>query len=421
MLIEEQVHGLLLRCERLLGTELRRIRGDLRNADNRAAAIWELIVLDAAMTISPIEYEPLQGSSPDICLNLPYGRSIWIEVTYIYPRFWQEERQTTEVRRWLFSEIKRRGIPTGKILIYLYGEQTKAGRVPKLPKSNEKKKFLSHPELEKLYDRISSYPSESYNCYLTPYTISLSYQPEAKPPLSSFGGPIHESPTNVKEHAVYRKLKEKAKQFHVQEPLVICLGSDQSPALSEVSGRAHIHRAVQAAFLEHHSLSAVIIVSIALRPVILGELSRKAHVEILINPYARYPLKAEEIQSLRKIDFNRWRYTYPIEKNESDTIKRDRRVTGHLTWRPKAMGIEIEIPSNIVIDALAGKKSLTEAYRLPKNHQISRILNDGWVIESCSLKEGNLEAGEATKIVLELVPPSIALFKQKKSKSDNDS
>ena len=84
------------------------------------------------------------------------------------------------------------------------------------------------------------------------------------------------------------------------------------------------------------------------------------------------------------------------------------------------MGIELEIPSNIVIDALAGKKSLPEAFRLSKGDPVSRALNDGWVVESCSLKEGNLEAGEASKIVLELVPPPIALFRHKKPISDND-
>lgn len=421
MLIEEQVSELLVRCERLLRTDLRQIRGNLRKANNRAAAIWELLVLEAAANIGSIEYEPLDGSSPDIRLHLPYGRSIWIEIAYLYPRFWREEGQSTEVRRWLFSETKRKGIPPGKILIRLYGEQTKAGRVPKLPKSNERKEFLNHPELKRFYDHISYNPGDNYDCYLTPYTISISYHPEAKPPYASCGGLVQESPTTVKEHAVYRKLKEKAKQIDVQEPLVICLGSDQSPALYEFSGRAHIHHATRAAFCENHSLSAVLIISIALKAAIFEELSRKARAELMVNPYARYPLKAEEIQLLTTIDFNRWKYTYPIEKNESDTITRDRRVTGHLTWRPKAMGIELEIPSNILIDALAGKKSLPEAFRLSGNDPVSRALNDGWVVESCSLKEGDLETGEASKIVIELVPPTFALFRQKKRKSDNDS
>ena len=102
----------------------------------------------------------------------------------------------------------------------------------------------------------------------------------------------------------------------MQEPLVVCLGSDQSPALSDVSGRAHIHHAARAAFWEHHSLSAVLIISIALKAAIFEELSRKGRAELLINPYASYPLKAEEIQLLRTIDFNRWKFTYPIEKRE---------------------------------------------------------------------------------------------------------
>lgn len=420
MLIEEQVSELLSKCERLLGKKLPKIRGDLWKVENRAAAIWELLVLEAAANVCPIEYEPLEGSSPDIRLHLPYGRPIWIEVTYLYPRFWKQERRSSDVRRLLFADIRRKGIPYSKILIRLYSEQTKAGRLPKLPTHSEEKDFLNHPNLKRFYDHISSNPNDDFGCDLSPYTILVSYHSGAKAPHAGYGSLVLESATIFSEHAVYRKLREKAKQFHIREPLVICLGSDQSPALSEVSGRAHIHNAVREAFAKHQSLSAVFVISIALKAAIFEVLSRKAHADLIINPYARFPLRDEEIYLLRTIDFNRWKFTNPIEKIESN-IERGRYATGPLRMREKGMGIELEIPVNIVIDALAGKKSLPDAYRLPKNHQISRVLNDGWVIESCSLKEGNLEDGETSKIVLELVPPPFALFHQRKRQSDNDS
>ena len=57
MLIEEQAAALLARCEKILGIELRQTRGNLRNA-SRAAAVWELLVIEEAADIGYVEYEP---------------------------------------------------------------------------------------------------------------------------------------------------------------------------------------------------------------------------------------------------------------------------------------------------------------------------------------------------------------------------
>ena len=37
-------------------------------------------------------------------------------------------------------------------------------------------------------------------------------------------------------------------------------------------------------------------------------------------------------------------------------------------------------------------------------------LRQGWVVKSCSLEEGNIERGEAPKVVLILEPPLPAVF-----------
>jgi len=72
--------------------------------------------------------------------------------------------------------------------------------------------------------------------------------------------------------------------------------------------------------------------------------------------------------------------------------------------------VKIEIPTDVVVDALAGKTSVLKAFGLSDNERVARALTDGWSIVSCSLVEGDLEAGEATKLALELVPSHLAVY-----------
>lgn len=78
------------------------------------------------------------------------------------------------------------------------------------------------------------------------------------------------------------------------------------------------------------------------------------------------------------------------------------------------MSLEIEIPANVVIDALAGKTSVAKECRFDRQNEVTRALEEGWEIASCSLVAGDIEAGEAPKVRLELVPPSLAPYWPKK-------
>jgi len=106
MLLEEQAAELLQRCERIVGRRLDQVRGNLRRAESRAAAVFELLVLEEAARHGAAEYEPGDGGSPDIRLSIPHGRKIWIEVAFLYPRFWKEERQSDVVCQWITEEAK---------------------------------------------------------------------------------------------------------------------------------------------------------------------------------------------------------------------------------------------------------------------------------------------------------------------------
>lgn len=335
------------------------------------------------------------------------------ELNRTYPRFWKQERQSQRVINWLHKEAERRGVPAFKIYPQLDGDRSiTAGPVRRLPELNERKKFLKDHVIVKFFEDVIANPNANHNCSLSNYTISISYSPNAQGPYSSSGGLVQEAPKVVKEHAVYRVLREKARQHNVAGPLVICIGSDQSPALSSLTGpgQPKITDAVSAAFYEHRSISAAIVISVEASFPIFGRLQRQARGQLFLNPDAKVPLTQKEAQLLSEINLNRWDYTFALQKWEDKNNKGYRRVKGSLTCKQSGEGVEIEVPANVVVDALAGKTTLTKEYEMDGTDRISQALKDGWVIESCSLKEGNIEKGEDRKVVFKLVPPSLPVF-----------
>ncbi|MGA3706683.1 hypothetical protein ACI2TA_25785 [Ralstonia nicotianae] len=110
MLYEKQAAALLADCEKNVGNRLDGVRGNLRQARSRAAALWELVVLEATSQVGHVRYEPLEGASPDIELIGGDGQSIWIEAAYLYPRFWREERRSTALVQWVYEMAEYRKI-----------------------------------------------------------------------------------------------------------------------------------------------------------------------------------------------------------------------------------------------------------------------------------------------------------------------
>jgi len=276
----------------------------------------------------------------------------------------------------------------------------------------ERKKFLKDSGISRFFDDIYSAPNEEHAFAASEYSIALFYIPSATGP-SFGGGLLQEAAKTIKEHAVYRELNRKAAQHRVDGPRVICIGSDQSPALSRLigPGQPTVREAVIAAFRQHHSLSATIVVRIETSFTSLhNQFDRQAHGDFYGNPYARDLLTEQEAQVLCKLHFNRWRYTYPLEKLEQNNNERLKRVTGSLTCSFRGVGMKIEVPANILMDVLAGKTSLIKACDLSEDDPIAKALQEEWVVESCSLKSGNIESGEASKVVLELIPASLGVY-----------
>jgi hypothetical protein len=83
MLPDTEILDLLAHCERATGTVLKQIRGNLRSRD-WLAAVWELVVGEAASMIGRIYYEGGAGgkSQSDWLLELPDGYRISLEAAF---------------------------------------------------------------------------------------------------------------------------------------------------------------------------------------------------------------------------------------------------------------------------------------------------------------------------------------------------
>jgi hypothetical protein len=338
MLIEAQVAELLRRCETLLGQELTQLRGNLKakQVGSRSAAIFELIVLEAASEIGPIESEPNEGTRPDIRLELPAGRKVYIEVTYLLPRYWKEERQTLYVRKWIFSAAEKYGIDKFKIFTRFEGKASEAGYVRILPALNEEKSFLESPEIRSFFENISKLPDYPQRVDSEKFTLSIQYIPTAKESATFSSGLAQEAPKSFKEHALYRKLREKAQQHkNISDPRIICVGSDQSPALRDYQapGVVKLHEVINRFLAENSSISAVIIVSIENAPCFFRGIKKAIVAKLFINRNSKAPLTPAEIELLQKMNFGKWKYSDPLDNCLEKDCDRSSELTSTLTWR----------------------------------------------------------------------------------------
>ena len=103
MLTEEQAAELLRSCERIAGRELRGLRGRLKSPEGRLAAVWEMLVVDAAAQLGTVEYESPAGG-PDIRLKLPTGRWVWIEASFL------QDHQSRPVARGIRAALERHAV-----------------------------------------------------------------------------------------------------------------------------------------------------------------------------------------------------------------------------------------------------------------------------------------------------------------------
>jgi len=408
MLREEQAAKLLQYCETITNQRLSQIRGNLRKAETRAAAVLELLTIEAAAKVGTVEYEPCIGSSPDILLTLAGKRKVWIEVAFIYPRFWTQERQTREVVRWVRDEGKRRGIPNYKISFDFYGDKANlAGPVRKLPALDERKRFLRDSSVRDFFNSIEENSSQRLAIKHSLYSMELIYTPQDSGPFSHHSGLTQEAAQTEKEHVIYRILKKKAKQHReVQHPLVVLMGSDQSPVFSSFENKKII-QAVQRAFRERAIISGAITLNIKdSKNLLQVGVQKESALDIYCNPRARHSLKENDIICLKNIKFDRWKYFFSLEKYDEEKRYKVRRVGGNMTYGFLGPDrIRLEIPSSVLIDCLAGKTSLRKEVLSKPTSTYLDCIDNGWIVKSCSWQGGNIEQGKDSIVILELERP----------------
>lgn len=409
MLKEDQAAELLARCERLLGRRLDQIRGNLRRAETRAAAVWELLCIDAFSRLGPIDHEPPgHASSPDMVLYVN-DAPLWIEAAFLYARFWESERRARTLLKWIYREAARLKIPAVRISSHFFGDDAHgAGPLRELPDPHEKAKVLESAELRTFFAGIRANTSASRTARLGPYSVTLTYDPDATGPYVHSGGVVEEQPRTVEEHHLFRVLKGKARQHKPECPYLICVGSDQSHAISSVSMSDITERAaVSALFREEPRVSGVIAVSIESTLGLDAPAPRVARSRPYLNPHAIRPIEPAQMDILTKLDLNQWRYYFALEKWQEGDMHDFRRSGGPLRMSAGKGHISVTVPSTMLVDCLAGRTSMLLEW--PGN-ALLKYIKEGWEIVGCSFAHGSIEQGSSNQVTLVFGPPPESVY-----------
>jgi len=399
MLYEKQVATLLADCEAIVGKRLEGVRGNLRQAQSRAAAAWELLVIEAAAQVGRIRYEPLEGASPDIELTAPGCESLWIEAAYLYPRFWREERRSDVLIEWVYEMAEHRGIEVCKLRYQFAGDVSNvAGPIRTVPQLDDRKRFFRNAEIVAFFHSIANAPEQCHGVTLSDYTVTIDYDPARKGPFAGGGGLLQEAPSHFKEHAVFRRLEDKAAQHKLDGTRIVCIGSDQSPVVRDGSPwLPTVADAVHEAFARNHSLSAAIVVSIETTFAYGARPRNIARAVLYRNPQAKRALTPAQTTLLQSLDFNRWAYGPQLLPWETGRF--DNGLPGSLTFSPGERRMKISLPAEVFIAALRGSQNVLDMYDA---NDVAKMLEADWEVVGCKFTPANPQGGLAASIELEL-------------------
>ncbi|MBT9524817.1 MAG: hypothetical protein IV105_06125 [Rhizobacter sp.] len=369
MLYEEQAAELLKRCEALAGRRLVQVRGNLQRASTRAEAVWELLVLEAASHLGKVECEGPAGG-PDIRLLMPSGRWLAIEVTYLHPRFEEDEVQCNAVVRWIAE--KERLFERPRIALscsFDGGRHEASGTRLTLPEEHEKRKFLESPELVQFLSNVRERPTERHSVKLAHYTVQITSRPRLTEGdiFSTSSRPALDSPGHVREHAAFRALRAKIAQHAVDGPYIVCIGSDVSrviPSREQPFGGPRVRDAVAAATRQTERLSAALIVPIETKTQLL-QTGVERHAKPMLYPITecRHPLTESEVRVLGSLNLNHWKYTFPLARREPAQRHRQTKLSRNVQLSFTNRGtMKMTVPASILVDALAGRTNLLEEF-----------------------------------------------------------
>lgn len=413
MLKEEQVQALMQICEELVGGPLKQIRGNLAKPATRSSAVFELLAIQAFSAIGRIDYEPFHNS-PDLRVTLADGSVLWVEVAFLHERFWETERQSRELSTALRVEAERMGVAPEKIWCEFRGHASKDGYKRELPQQHQLKQFLRSDYVRGIFERIAAEPSERFSAAHPDYTVTVSYLPQAS--SAGGGGLVQEAPKHHSRHQLFKTIKQKAQQHSVEGMRLLCIGSDQSNALSNSSAPGTISplQAVRAAFSETSSISGVVTISIRDVPQALARSVKRAFPFFYENGSAKAPITSFAHSALGKLDFNQWRYYFQLSKYETPSKGLGRKLIGSMKYTIQGGDVTMEIPCAMLIEILAGRGNMLDG-RFGHEEQTARLLSGDYRIESCTFVPANVQAGEGAKIVLGMKEDMNAIFERLQS------
>lgn len=410
MLKEEQVSELLIECEHIVGQRLVQTRGNLTRPENRSAAIFELLAIQAFAALGKVEYEPFPNS-PDIRLTLPDGNQAWVEVAFLYDKYWKQERQSRELNMAMRTHAQSKGIAPEKISLRFTGKPTAAGYERWLPEQQDLKKFFKGEYARDLFERIRSAPLEPFMVEHPTFSFQVSYAPSAT--SGSGGGLVQEVPKDPKQHQLYKIIKRKASQHAVEGMRIVCVGSDSSRALSRSSAPGVItaEEATRVAFSETTSVGCVITVEIKHVFQAFSQMQKLAYPWLYLNSRAKAPMTRSVVGALQQLHFNRWKYSFELNQYQTPDKGLGRKLLGSIRMTTGNNGMSLEIPSALLMEVLAGREKLLQG-ETGIDPMLANFLSGDYRVENCSLIPANVQAGEGAKVKIDLEYDFDAVFER---------
>ncbi|HEY0142234.1 MAG TPA: hypothetical protein VGF48_15155 [Thermoanaerobaculia bacterium] len=429
MLAEHQVRFLLEHCEAILGQELKQLRGNLRSKRHVRAAIWELILIDAAAELGSVKYEPATPSGKALDIFLDVDGGLWIEAAFLEPRFAEVlERQETFTQRLRKTE-KEAGIPVGSIQRDFYGGKSAAGFDVTVAHESALARVFRSPEMRAFLADIKAQPSEHRRIDLgaAGVTVVLTYVgPRSGPTFSVGGSPVPEAPRSVEEHALFRLLDEKGRKYRkagITHPVVIHVATERNPSVSRFySVHTVPHRdAVAAALRKHPIISGVVLMWLE-SPVPMFGLAppRQPRLEAFVNDDAPHPLTERMRAVLPRMRFDRVDYGELWNEWEGATTAEQRldRLGGSMSYRGTKDGFAVTIPADLLIQALGSTSStnlIDSEYRVDgSKNPFRRARSEGRPVVGITLLPHEKRLRDPQMVEIEFGAPTSLLLQAKR-------
>lgn len=315
MLLEDQAAELLRRCEQRFGRRLDQIRGNLRVADTRAAAVWELLCIDAWSKVASIVYEPTgHASSPDLVVTSGEA-TMWVEVAFLYPSSWKNDRRERELQRAIYKEVSRRGIPAHTISTEYFGVAVGRGKARSLPDPHVASGVINASPVRSFFEQVRLHPDEGRSVRLDPYSVIVHFDPNATGPYITSRGEVDTPSGAIEDDPLYRVLARKSGQHRPNQPYLICAGSDQGFSISRTRMSSHAaNRVIAAIFVKWPRVSGIQLVSIEDEIDISAPFRRRAHARLHLNSKALHPIDSSLLHAMQGLDFNSWRFYFSLGK-----------------------------------------------------------------------------------------------------------